>query len=98
MKEKDSIRKLSPGIEKEIKERVARGEFKSGGDLIETALRYYFERHPGEEWDRYIRKEIDAGLRMNLDPGMDPILEYIGGVSHGSLARDIDSELYGDID
>ena len=25
----------------------------------------------------------------------DPILEYIGGVSHGTLARNIDSELYG---
>jgi len=34
--------------------------------------------------------------RLDLDPGKDPILEFIGGVSHGSLAKDIDSELYGD--
>jgi hypothetical protein len=25
----------------------------------------------------------------------DPILEYIGGVSHGALAKNIDGELYG---
>ena len=34
--------------------------------------------------------------RLDLDPGKDPILDFIGGVSHGSLAKDIDSELYGD--
>jgi len=31
-----------------------------------------------------------------LDPEKDPILEFIGGVEHGSLAKDIDDELYGD--
>ncbi len=32
-----------------------------------------------------------------LDPQKDPILkDYIGGVSHGSLAKDIDRELYGE--
>jgi hypothetical protein len=30
-----------------------------------------------------------------LDPTKDPILGFIGGVSHGSLAQDIDRELYG---
>ena len=30
------------------------------------------------------------------DPGNDPVLSYIGGVSHGSLAKDIDHELYGE--
>lgn len=34
--------------------------------------------------------------RFDLEPGNDPILEYIGGVAHGSLAEDIDSELYGE--
>ena len=34
--------------------------------------------------------------RLDLEPGNDPILEYIGGVTHGSLAKDIDSELYGE--
>lgn len=28
-------------------------------------------------------------------PERDPILKFIGGVSHGSLAHDIDRELYG---
>ena len=32
----------------------------------------------------------------SIDPGRDPILEFIGGVSHGSLAKDIDRELYGE--
>jgi hypothetical protein len=35
-------------------------------------------------------------VRSDLDPSKDPILEFIGGVSHGSLAKDIDSELYGE--
>ena len=30
-----------------------------------------------------------------LDPTRDPILQYSGGVAYGSLARDIDEELYG---
>jgi hypothetical protein len=34
--------------------------------------------------------------RSALDPRKDPILEYIGGVSHGTLAKDIDAELYGE--
>lgn len=34
--------------------------------------------------------------KLDIDPGKDPILEFIGGVSHGSLAKDIDSELYGE--
>lgn len=34
--------------------------------------------------------------RFDLDPLGDPILEFIGGVSHGSLAKDIDNELYGE--
>ena len=31
-----------------------------------------------------------------LDPARDPILRFIGSVSHGSLAKDIDGELYGE--
>ena len=34
----------------------------------------------------------------DLDPAKDPLLRFIGGVSHGSLAKDIDKELYGDLD
>jgi hypothetical protein len=30
-----------------------------------------------------------------LDPDKDPLLKFIGGVSHGSLAKEIDEELYG---
>lgn len=32
-----------------------------------------------------------------LDPPIDedPLIAYIGGVEHGSLAQDIDKELYG---
>jgi hypothetical protein len=33
---------------------------------------------------------------VDFDPAQDPILEYIGGVAHGSLAQDIDRELYGE--
>lgn len=30
-----------------------------------------------------------------LDTEEDPILQFVGGVSHGSLAQGIDEELYG---
>ena len=30
------------------------------------------------------------------DPKENPLLDFIGGVEHGSLAQDIDEELYGD--
>jgi hypothetical protein len=30
-----------------------------------------------------------------LNPKNDPLLKYIGAVAHGSLAQDIDEELYG---
>jgi len=37
-----------------------------------------------------------TGGGWGLDPGKDPILKFIGGVAHGSLAKDIDGELYGE--
>jgi len=42
------------------------------------------------------KERRNSKQRFDLDPGRDPILEFIGGVSHGSLAKDIDSELYGE--
>jgi hypothetical protein len=36
------------------------------------------------------------GEELDLAPGKDPILKYIGGISHGSLAKNIDNELYGE--
>ena len=38
------------------------------------------------------KREVSAPAR-ELDPEQDPILQFIGGVSHGSLARDIDKAL-----
>lgn len=28
-------------------------------------------------------------------PARDPLLDYIGGINHGTLAQDVDKELYG---
>jgi hypothetical protein len=42
------------------------------------------------------KEHRDAGGESYLDPLKDPILEFAGGISHGSLARDIDKELYGE--
>ena len=36
--------------------------------------------------------------KLKLDPEKDPIFEFIGGISHGSLSKDIDNELYGEKD
>ena len=34
-------------------------------------------------------------LLQERDPAKDPLLQYSGGVAHGSLACNIDQELYG---
>jgi len=41
------------------------------------------------------RRETVTGSLKDLDPDQDPILKFIGGVSHGSLAHGLDEELYG---
>ncbi len=40
-------------------------------------------------------KEKTRKSRPKFTQEKDPILEYIGGVSHGTLAKNIDDELYG---
>lgn len=40
-------------------------------------------------------REAETMSPESLDPKKDPILKFIGGVSHGSLAQGIDEELYG---
>ncbi len=73
---------------KEIKERLI------------TAIEEIPESKLGELFDFMeflLEKERrNSKKRFDLDPGKDPILEFIGGVSHDSLAQDIDSELYGE--
>src|SRR2546423_11689006 len=41
--------------------------------------------------------EVSVGSKADVvgAPEDDPIFKFIGGASHGSLAHDIDSELYG---
>jgi hypothetical protein len=39
-----------------------------------------------------LSEEITPDARA---PELDPIFKFIGGVSHGSLAHDIDNDLYG---
>ena len=45
----------------------------------------------------YVESLRDEGERREeRGSGANPLLEYIGGVEHGSLAQDIDEELYGE--
>ncbi len=82
-------------------------EYKSGvlRDAVKEALEHLPEKMLAEVFDfvsyllakeeRESREEKEEGRK--LDPQKDPILRYyIGGVSHGSLAKDIDRELYGE--
>ena len=59
-------RKLSIEIVEELaaemEARVKRGEFKSTAEILEAALRYYFERHGRETWAEYVKEEIETGL------------------------------------
>lgn len=42
------------------------------------------------------RERIKQESRLELEPEKDPIMGYIGGVTHGSLAESIDNDLYGE--
>lgn len=44
------------------------------------------------DFAEYLRKMKENKAIINEE---DPILKFIGGVSHGSLAKKIDEELYG---
>ena len=37
----------------------------------------------------------DSSESSSEEPDQDPLNDYIGGVSNGDLAKDIDAELYG---
>lgn len=43
----------------------------------------------------FLRHQEDVRLgTLATGPSRDPLLEYIGGIDHGSLARNIDQDLY----
>jgi Arc/MetJ-type ribon-helix-helix transcriptional regulator len=53
---------LSPRTLQKIQRLVDDGWFKSVDDFVETAARYYMERHTEEMWEEYVEHEIKAGL------------------------------------
>ena len=73
-------------------------------DVVKEALEHLSEDKLTEVFDfvsyllakEKMEGEREGKLELDLDPKKNPILKYIGGVSHGSLAKDIDRELYGD--
>lgn len=72
-----------------LKERLVEEIVKLSDEKLEEVLDFV---------ESLLRKEREAPVIKNereLDPDKDPILKFIGGVSHGSLAKDIDKELYG---
>ena len=62
------------------------------GNLPEESLREVLDFV-----ERLSNGEEPDGIKAsaNREPEHDPILGFIGGVSHGSLAQEIDRELYG---
>ena len=73
-----------------LKERLAQEIDKLPEDRLQEVLNFvrYLLSREQMAWE----KEPE----MDLDPAKDPILSFIGGVSLGTLAKDIDSELYGE--
>ncbi|MBI4490982.1 MAG: DUF2281 domain-containing protein [Deltaproteobacteria bacterium] len=73
-----------------LKERLAR----EIGKLPEGTLREVLD------FVRYLlskeQKARGGEPERDLDPAKDPLLKFIGGVSHGSLAKDVDKDLYGE--
>lgn len=74
-------------------------------NVMKTQLLEELERLPDEQLkevldfvNSLLRKDQQASKGESgedLDPEQDPLLQFIGGVSHGALAKDIDDELYG---
>ena len=49
---------LPADLRTELEARIEMGEFKSADDLIQAALRYYFERHSSKDLVSYVDEEI----------------------------------------
>ena len=62
------------------------------GNLPEESLREVFDFVV-----RLSNGEQSDGIKTapDRDPKLDPLLKFVGGASHGSLAHEIDRELYG---
>ena len=72
-----------------LKERLIEELKKLPEDRLQEVLDFV-EYLRTEEEKRSVRKAPEE-----LDPKRDPLLKFIGGVAHGSLAKGIDEELYG---
>ena len=76
-------------VTKVLKERLIREIEKLPEDRLREAL----------DFVGYLRTREENGAATKslegLDLDKDPLLKFIGGVSHGSLAKEIDEELYG---
>lgn len=80
---------VSKDVVKEAVERLPEDKLVEVFDFVSYLLAKEKERR-GEEGD----EEEGEG---EVDPHKDPIMRrYIGGVSNGSLAKNIDFELYGE--
>jgi len=44
-----------------------------------------------------LRSKEERTEKKERDPEENPLLDYIGRAEHGSLAQDIDEELYGEL-
>jgi Arc/MetJ-type ribon-helix-helix transcriptional regulator len=55
--------RLADELVHEIERRVERGEFHDTAQMVQTALRYYIERHSDSEWEHYVESEIDWSRR-----------------------------------
>jgi len=76
-------------VTKALKERLIQEIEKLPEDRLREALDFvgYLRIKEG---NGVVTKSLEG-----LDPDKDPLLKFIGGVSHGSLAKEIDEELYG---
>jgi Arc/MetJ-type ribon-helix-helix transcriptional regulator len=59
----DLLAQLPEDVHTEIERRVADGEFPSATALVAEAIRYYLERHRSEDWESYVRKDVEWSRR-----------------------------------
>lgn len=77
---------MKNGIKDEIIKRL--------DDLPEEGLKEIFD-FTNFLLERKREETLNSTSKSSTETDQDPLKEYIGGVSRGNLAKDIDRELYG---
>ncbi|HXG68321.1 MAG TPA: type II toxin-antitoxin system ParD family antitoxin [Blastocatellia bacterium] len=94
---------LPESLREFVEEQVKTGGYGTASEYLRELIRADRKRKAQERLEALLLEGLDSPAQeitdrdwTDLDPAQDPILKFIGEASHGSLAKDIDKELYGE--